>query len=366
MGAMEPDGTTPDEAAATPVGGATAAPGPVRESLDATPERTLARVRYVVRWTVIAATLAAGLAFAAGVASDVVRPWLYGFRPWWVSPAGYRFLGPQPPLVWLVAGLLVGAGVGVAAAMGVGRRRWFRVAGGAAGAVGLALLVLTAVDVARFGVGGPGGLAAVPWDVFTGSIAMTIAGSLAALGRLGEPPRARLWRWMPVPAAVVLALGVGYPTISDVWTWYRPQDLRSFHAELVRARRTYSAEVVGESRDVVEANGVLYRLDRSDTMRLTPDDVSRVIWFPPEDGDDRPSVGIRLRSGLHGDLARRSERGMRQYGAWDSDALFIDGRLYLVASYQGLLLDGRMSVRAGETDGELRELYAALTGEEAP
>ena len=171
---------------------------------------------------------------------------------------------------------------------------------------------------------------------------------------------------MPVPAAVALTLAMGYPTISDSWTWYQPQDLRSFDAELVRARRTYSAEVVGESPDVVEANGVSYRLDRSATMRLTPDDVSRVIWFPPEDGDDRPSVGIRLRPGLHGDLARRSERGIRQYGAWDSDALFIDGRLYLVASYQGLLLDGRMSVRAGESDGELRELYAALTGEAAP
>ncbi|MBI5486525.1 MAG: hypothetical protein HY905_04260 [Deltaproteobacteria bacterium] len=364
---MEENATTPEEAAATPEESASStSPEPTRESLDGTPERTLDRVRYVLRWTVIAATLAAGCAFAAGVASDVVKPWFYGFRPWWVSVAGYRFLGPQPPLVWLVAGLLVAAGIGVAAAMGVGRRLWFRVTGGAAGVVGLALVVLTAIDVGRFGIGGLGGLQAVPWDVFTGSIAMTMAGALAALGRLGEPPRSRLWRWMPVPGAVVLALAFGYPTISDVSTWYQPQDLRSFHAELVRARRTYSAEVVGDSPDVIEANGVLYRLDRSDTLRLMPDDVSRVIWFPPEDGEDRPSVGIRLRSGLHGELARRSERGLRQYGAWDSDALFIDGRLYLVASYQGLLLDGRMSVRAGESDQELRELYAALTGEEAP
>ena len=91
-----------------------------------------------------------------------------------------------------------------------------------------------------------------------------------------------------------------------------------------------------------------------------------MIWFPAEEDGDRPSVGIRLRWGLCGELARRSERGLRQYGAWDSDALFIDDKLYLVASYQGLLLDGRMSVRAGESDEELRELYAALTGEEAP
>jgi hypothetical protein len=341
-------------------------PGPLgRDSGIGGDDTVLSRARFVVRWAVVAATIAAGLGFAAGVALDVVRPWLYGFRPWWVAVAGYRFLGPHPPLAWLLAALLPAVGIAVVAALGRSRRLWFRIPAGLAGVAGLVLLGLAVSDIARFGVGGRGGLAAVPWDVFTGLCATVLGGGLAAWGRLGEPPRGRLWRWAPVPVAAVLVAVLGYPTLDDAWRWYRPQELRAFHAELVRARRAFDSEIVDERAETVEANGSAYLVDRGDTLKLGPDDVARVLWIPA--GDDGPAaLGLRLRAGLAGALARRCDRGIRQYGAWDSDALFVDGKLFLVASYQGLLLDGRMTIRAGEDETELRALYKAFTGEDAP
>jgi hypothetical protein len=312
----------------------------------------------VLRWSLVGATLAAGLSFAADVGLQVVKPWVFGFEPWWVSVAAFRFLGPHALAGWLIAGVPVAVGIALAAALGHGGRRWLRVAGGAAGGLGLALLVLAIVDLVRFD-GAPDG--AFPWDVLTGLSATALAGTLVAFGRLGNPPTRRAWRWAPLPAAALLTVGFGLPTVLDAWDWYGAQELRPFTAELVRARRAYDAEIIQSDADVVEANGAPYVLDRRDVLRFAADDVERVIWFPAADGR-RASVGIRLRLGLEGDLARRSARGVAQYGSWDSDALFVDGRLFLVAAYRGLLLDGRASISAGETDDELRELYGLLTG----
>jgi hypothetical protein len=331
---------------------------PPASSLQPPSDTLLNRIRYVMRWSLVAATLAAGLSFAVNVGLQVVKPWIFGFKPWWVSVAAFRFLGPHSLAGWLIAGVPVAVGIALAAALGYGGRRWLRIAGGTVGGLGLVLLALAIVDLLRFDVrlDGP-----FPWDVLTGLGATALAGTLVAFGMLGNPPTRRAWRWAPLPTAALLTVGFGLPTLLDAWEWYGAQDLRPFTAELVCARRAYDAEIISPDADVVEANGAPYLLDHRDTLRFTVDDVGRVLWFPAADGA-RASVGIRLRLGLDGDLARRSARGVSSHGSWDSDALFVDGRLFLVAAYRGLLLDGRASISADETDDDLRELYRLLTG----
>ncbi|MBN1770627.1 MAG: hypothetical protein JXB32_05145, partial [Deltaproteobacteria bacterium] len=190
-------------------------------------------------------------------------------------------------------------------------------------------------------------------------------GALGASGRLGGAPRPHALR-AGIPAVAGLALvALGLPTLADAWDWQRPQVLRPFTLELVAARRAFERERLEFQDEVVESDGVKYVLDRREALRWTQDDVSRVLWLA-DGGNGRPAVGLRLAHGRHGELARHARERLLQYGMFDHDALFVDGRLVMVGHVDGELLDGRFVISAGESAVSLGELFEALTGERAP
>lgn len=307
------------------------------------------------------AALGALAAFVDTVARQLVLPWAHGLDPWSFTVAGQSFLGPHAPVSWLV-GLAVAVTGALALAAGRGARRWFRLVAGALGGVALALLAVAVWELVRPGDERVGPF---PWDVLAGLVAAGLAGTLGASGRLGGAPRTRALR-TGIPAVAGLALvALGLPTLVDAWDWHRPQVLRPFTLELVAARRAFDAERLEFQDEVVESDDVNYVLDRREALRWTQDDVSRVLWLA-DGGDGRPAVGLRLAHGRHGELARHARERLLQYGMFDHDALFVDGRLVLVARHGAELLDGRFVITAGESDAAVRELYRALTGAPAP
>jgi hypothetical protein len=323
---------------------------------------TAARAAHRTLLAVLAPTvLAAAVAFADTVVRQLALPVAYGLAPLSFTVAGQPFLGPHGPWTWLF-GLGVAVGGAWLVARGLGTRRWFRMVAGLLGGVALALLGTAVWELVRpgFTMVGP-----FPWDVLAGLAAAVVAGLLGALGHLSAPPDRRRLR-LGIPAVAGLALAaLGLPTLADAWDWYRPQELRPFTVELVAARRAFDHERLEYQTEVVESDGQAYVLDRRETLRWTQDDVGRVRWLA-DGGTGRPAVGLRLRFGSHGALARHARERLLEYGMFDRDALFVDGRLVLVASHECELLDGRFVVTAGESDVAIRALYRTLTGAQAP
>ena len=324
--------------------------------------RSAARAAHRTLPAVLApAALGAVVAFGDSVARQLVLPWAHGLDPRSFTVAGQSFLGPHAPVSWLV-GLAVAVAGALALAAGHGARRWLRIVAGVLGVAALVLLAVAVWELVRPGykLVGP-----FPWDVLAGLAAAVVAGALGALGRLGGAPRPRALR-AGIPAVAGLTLvALGLPTLVDVWDWYRPQVLRPFTLELVSARRAFDRERLEFQQEVVESDGVTYVLDRREALRWTQADVARVVWLT-DGGTERPAVGLRLAHGRHGELARHARERALQYGMFDHDALFVDGRLVLVAHHCGDLLDGRLVVTAGESDAAIRRLYEALTGTSAP
>jgi hypothetical protein len=338
--------------------------GPARDDGAAT---TAARpatsaVHRTLLAVLVPAALAVAVVFAVTAVLQLARPLAYGLSPLSFTVAGQPYLGPHEPLAWLLGGLGVALGAAVGITRGWGARRWFRLVLGLLGGVALALLGTAVWELVRPGYERVGPF---PWDVLAGLAAAVVAGALGALGQLAPPPRRRALR-VGVPVVAGLALGAfGLPTLADAWDWYRPQEFSPFTLELVAARRAFDRELLEYQTDVVESEGTTYVLDRSERLRWTRDDVRRVLWLA-DGGSGRPAVGLRLAPGRHGELARHARERLLQYGMFDHDALFLDGRLVLVARHECELLDGRFVVTAGESDASIRALYEALTGASPP
>jgi hypothetical protein len=154
--------------------------------------------------------------------------------------------------------------------------------------------------------------------------------------------------------AMVLSAGLCTPSIVRSVLDATPQSLPPFELRFVCAVLVAEPALV-PAEELVEHDGVPYRLESADAWSLPSSEIQRVHWQPSESG--APGFVIVLRD----DVALR-ERSMRRRG--QRDALLLDGEVVAVPTFGDALLDGRLYYcdASGRDRGEVAVLYRALTG----
>jgi hypothetical protein len=291
----------------------------------------------------VAVLVAASLAFASSVAISLARQWVVLGSAWPWFPAG--FFGPHEELAWQAAILAAGT-----LAWTLRRPVAQHIAVRASAAVAAAGLVALAL------VHQPWLAWDVSWPVTVGLLSG--AGALAWIARARPPSDAyglarsghRL-----VLGLLLSAVAVG-PSIAETIDANRQQGFPDFRVDFVAAVPSTES-----TPGAVLIDGAWFSLFEDDTLALDDTDVKRIRWWPEPVTHD-PGIVVSFDVPTAAAVRARSLSHQGQY-----DAILIEGRRFMVVSYEAELLDGEMGlfVPPARRD-DLEWLYLRLTGLDAP
>ncbi len=302
----------------------------------------------------------------ADICYPAFRGWYHGDGVYlgWIDL--YWLLEPGLLTTWLIA-LFVALAMGFAVATGWSRRRFVRVAGGLlclSSVLGAGLLVLRRPEEAVLLL--PGNYitaqADVPWPALTGIMAGCFGGLWLAIGQGLTLRQSGLRRFFVAFATLAAAVVLGAATLADVLDEYQRQTFRPFQGKLMAVMLLQKGTSPAQGSETIEYEKKTYVvIKRHKPLWFTDKDVRRVRQVRYRDyRGQHTGVSIRFASRLHERIAKRTRR-LARHALFE--ALYVDGRLLLVAQVQSVIHDGRILITDGPEGprSTSKQIYQALT-----